>query len=481
MKGHRPYFVHFCATKEDREADFVHFCATVKGREPRFVHVCGTKGVREGETGFKSGAPGRGDDNGRRARYVPPMTAPSTLIVGRYRAFADEVRLPLRPLTLLYGRNNAGKSALVRALGILGASVDERASSAISFPKGMREVPLEELAWKGDAGDYSMTVGLCWDDGPLREARFTVDVAADPLRPFYVREVVLRDDADAESLMMRRPDGRVAWALGGDLAFPAIAFTGLVPLASDSPLLVELATKMAALRGRVRWLDGVRSRPPGDFLQPQPNLEHEGSGLDAYARLLGHPELVRDVAKFYARLDPPRELTVNEPLKGKWRIGLKPGSGSKFSIDLADNGEGMVQVLPVLVAAALAGEQAKDGGGSILAVEEPESHLHPDAQRVLADYLCDLAAAENPPTLVLETHSRVFLLAVQLAVAEGRLLAEHVGLAWVDQDAEGRSQVTPVNLAADGHLTDGWPAAALAEDLRLAADVARIALQRRRS
>jgi predicted ATPase len=158
------------------------------------------------------------------------------------------------------------------------------------------------------------------------------------------------------------------------------------------------------------------------------------------------------------------------------RITLNPKRQASFRINLVDTGEGMAQVLPVLVAAALA---AREGAGALLAVEEPESHLHPDAQTVLARHFCAIAASPKPPTLVMETHSRVFLLAVQLAIAEGLLSSERVGLAWVDQDEVGRSTITPVQLEATGHPRAGWPVTALAEDLRLASELARLDLNRR--
>lgn len=47
-----------------------------------------------------------------------------------YRCFRAEQVLELKPLTLLYGKNNAGKSAALRALAILCRSVSERAASA---------------------------------------------------------------------------------------------------------------------------------------------------------------------------------------------------------------------------------------------------------------------------------------------------------------------------------------------------------------
>ncbi|HWN70385.1 MAG TPA: AAA family ATPase [Haliangium sp.] len=402
------------------------------------------------------------------------MSPPTALVVSRYRAFAGDGVLPLRPLTLLYGRNNSGKSALARALAIIGASVAEDAPSALVTPAEiLRGGKFTDLAWQGDAGDYTFDLGLRWDDGDVREARYKLDGISG--RPPYIKELrlcgegnrVLWEGEASPGGRMRPRSGHG----GGE-----VRFVGLVPREASVSALQELAKRMEALRGQVQWIDGVRARPPRlverTGIAPS-TLAADGS--NAVGFLVERPELVQEVARFYAALAPARELEVKEVLDVSHRVTLNPKSRASFRIDLVDTGEGMAQVLPVLVAAALA---AHDGSPAVLAVEEPESHLHSDAQAVLARHLCEIASRPAPPTLVMETHSRVFLLGVQLAVAEGRLPCERVGLAWVDQDEAGRSTITPVELSPSGHPQAGWPVAALGEDLRLAGELARLELQR---
>ena len=401
------------------------------------------------------------------------MSLPTALLVSRYRAFAAEEALPLRPLTLLYGRNNAGKSALARALGIVGASVAEKTGPALSYPPGNpRMVDVSELAWQGDVGDYSMMLGLRWGEGEVREARFTLDGGPD--RPAHVKELEILGEGGKLLWSGIRPPERPMQPSPGQPG-GELRFDGLLPQRHDVSAVRVLGEHMRALRERVRWLDGVRARPPRGFIKRGPAPSHEGDGSDAYARLVADPELATQVARFYAKLDPPRELEVQEQLDAGYRIRLNPKSRPSFRVDLADTGEGMMQVLPVLVAAALA---AREGAGAILSVEEPESHLHPDAQSKLAESFCEIAKADQAPCFVLETHSRVFLLAVQLAIAKGDLPADRVALAWVDQDAEGQSHITPVELSPSGHPRAGWPTVALGEDLRLAGELARLSLRR---
>jgi hypothetical protein len=377
----------------------------------------------------------------------------------------------------LYGRNNAGKSALARAFAAFGASVDEKAPSPFCFPAGMRtEISGSDIAWKGEAGNYSWMIGLGWSDGLLREARYTIDLDSDaPLRLPLIKELELRGEGGSVLWSgQRHPDGRMR-PVSGYSGSP-LNFVGLVPEHHEIPAIRELGERMRLLRSRVKWLDGVRARPPRESIQPRASVEFACDGSDAYLRMAGRPELVSHVGRFYMSLDPPRELELKEDSDYGYRFRLTPASTPSFRIDLGDTGEGMVQVLPVLVAAA---DAAREGSGAILAVEEPESHLHPDSQAALARYLCEIAAQDAPPVLVLETHSRVFLAAVQLAVAEGRLGPERVSLVWVDQNIEGRSSVTPVELSVKGHPQAGWPQIALAEDLRLASELARVNLARK--
>jgi len=399
------------------------------------------------------------------------MSLPTGLLLSRYRSFAGEVTLPLRPLTLLYGRNNAGKSALARALAIIAASVEKDPRGALQLPPEIvrdSECDFRDLAWRGDGPDYNFDLGLQWKDGTIREVRYSLDVHAG--RPAYIKALVLRDE-----------QGETLWAGEAAPYRPIrhqskysddnISFAGLVPREPHTPELKDLAMRMEALRGHVRWLHSVRT-----LLQRQ--IKRTGNapayllpdGSNADKILVERPELIENVARFYARLNPARELTVKEVLDVGHRMTLNPKNSSGFQVDIVDTGEGMQQVLPVLVAAALT---ARDGSSGILVAEEPESHLHPDAQTTLARHLCEIAATNDPPTLVLETHSRVFLLGVQLAVAEGRLPCDRVVLAWIEQDALGRSTITPVDLSPSGHPRAGWPIHALGEDLRLASELAR--------
>ena len=113
------------------------------------------------------------------------------LVLDGYRCFARAERLELRPLTLLYGRNNAGKSAALRALTVVARSVAESAQGP--WDMGDEDGPglgasFLGLPWRGSPGrrfsfelEWSLAGESCVD-------RFTLEQDGD-LTPPYVREV----------------------------------------------------------------------------------------------------------------------------------------------------------------------------------------------------------------------------------------------------------------------------------------------------
>lgn len=378
------------------------------------------------------------------------MTLPDVLLLHRFRSFDQPEALPLRPITLVMGANNAGKSAVLRAIATMGASLVPRVGAPLAVPPADPRT----LAWQGRAELYDWQLGLRWSEGTVREVRWTLDASS--TRDLYVRQIDVRR-ADGPPLVAREEaSGRLV--LQG--AESEVTLDGLMP---TSDPLRDVAEALRPLVDSVCWLSGVRARVTEQVpRRGRARLESDGAGA---AQLLARdPLLVDSVNAFYAKLLPPRLLEVRSQPPSGHRLTLNPAAAPSFDIAFDATGEGMSQVLPVLVQAALT---AREGG--ILAVEEPESHLHSDAQQALAEHLCALVAAHRSTVrFVIETHSRVFLLGTQLAVAKGELSPDDVSVLWVDQEATGQSRVAAVGLDAQGRLDARWPPSALRQDVSLA-------------
>lgn len=120
------------------------------------------------------------------------------------------------------------------------------------------------------------------------------------------------------------------------------------------------------------------------------------------------------------------EFKVNQISQQRQEYEVKVRTkGSIDWVDLPDVGFGISQVLPVLVQCFYA------PSGSIIIMEQPEIHLHPNAQSALADVMLDVInSRENGENrniqLVIETHSEHFLRRLQRRIAENADLQHKV-------------------------------------------------------
>ena len=87
-------------------------------------------------------------------------------------------------------------------------------------------------------------------------------------------------------------------------------------------------------------------------------------------------------------------------------------------------------------------------------LEQPEIHLHPRAQAIMADILVE--AINRGVRVVVETHSSILLLSLQALMAEGKITHDKVKLHWFERNKDGATTVTSADLDEAGSFGD-WP------------------------
>lgn len=132
-----------------------------------------------------------------------------------------------------------------------------------------------------------------------------------------------------------------------------------------------------------------------------------------------------------------------------------------------DVGIGISQVLPVLV-------MAYGSRDKLLAMEQPEIHLHPALQAELGDVFIEAALGERKNTFILETHSEHLILRLMRRMRETYQRKEtgvplvtpaDVAVLYVEPDGM-RSIVREMPLNELGELVKSWPGGFFEEGLR---------------
>ena len=148
-------------------------------------------------------------------------------------------------------------------------------------------------------------------------------------------------------------------------------------------------------------------------------------------------------------------LNIKPVAEGRkeFEVLIKTHAGAPV-VKLTDVGFGISQVLPALVEAFYAPPN------SMVWMEQPEIHLHPQVQAELADVFISAVQAreEGKPRnvqLIVESHSEHFLTRLQRRVAEGVISPQDVAVYFCKR-AHGAADLEPLKLNSYGEI-ENWP------------------------
>ena len=160
--------------------------------------------------------------------------------------------------------------------------------------------------------------------------------------------------------------------------------------------------------------------------------------------------------------------------RGRMGIGLSvTPQALDREVDLTSVGVGVSQILPVIVLCLLADP------GTLVILEQPELHLHPQLEQKLADFL--LACARSGRQLVIETHSEhlVNRLRYQIARDDTTETQELIKLVFAECE-DGVTSYREPEINPYGGTGDDWPAGFLDLGAREAQALVRESLAKRK-
>lgn len=372
--------------------------------------------------------------------------------VSNFRALKN-VEVPLEDLTILIGANNAGKTsfldALYAAIGagrkILGQD-DVRLESGEALPPKERVVtvdvrikPLkEDGSVDGNFPGGSFWTSL-WGPGIMQDEDSDFDEFVG------IRTTLAWSHSKGDYIVERR--FLKEWRAFADWLAAPVDETSKINAAQIEPLALHYIDAKRDLDEDIRKQGSFWRRMTEDLgLSPADVEAFETALSDLNHELVGKSGILKHLKDNLADIQPVVSAEGGgidiSPVARKLR-DLSKGVDVSFtaagsqSFPLARHGMGTRSLASLLVFRAFAswkGKQAAEAGDhvhSILALEEPEAHLHPQAQRSFFSQVKSI-----PGQRIVSTHSPYF--AGQAGLSDLRLFIRR----------DGETTVSKLNLSA---------------------------------
>ncbi|MFN0119345.1 MAG: DUF3696 domain-containing protein [Blastocatellia bacterium] len=428
------------------------------------------------------------------------------LRIKNFKGWRDTGLIRMAPITLFFGANSSGKSSIGQFLMMLKQTVESPDRKAVFYPGGKNSAvqlgsypemvfhrdpenkiafeyqwllrenlkfkdPLSSRVYSGDTLAFQAEVGLGdKDQHKLVLDQLKYELIEDDKAKLSIgmeRKSDTRYKVEASNYTLKRKPGRV-WNPGAPVRFYGFP-DEVVAYHQNADFVQALNLQHEKLFRSLCYLGPLRTK--AERLYSWTGIEPESvgyAGENTVAAILAARS--RKISLGYKRFAKPFEEIIAIKLKEMGLIEefkVNPISeqrqeyevkvltkGSNDWVDLPDVGFGISQVLPVLAQCFYA------PAGSIILMEQPEIHLHPNAQSALADVMIDaINARENGKDrniqLVIETHSEHFLRRLQRRIAEDAISQEKVS-AYFANITKTPATLEPLSIDIFGAIRN-WP------------------------
>ena len=291
------------------------------------------------------------------------------------------------PITVLIGPNNVGKSNIIESLLLLRDAIKATFNSVVQSRNGFARIA------SGQNSGVLVHLELVLSEPGSADIQYLVDFDSNGI----LVERATGGDGFAYSAIRagRFWDVNIAPNLGTNRfqqdAAPLIAWRPV-----QSPQLIRLVEHL----NQIVHVDPFRSINANAAVGPAPVIDSKGSNL---AQVL-HYHYNNDRDKFDAyevavqKVLPEVDIIETPLIGGPTTTVRLRFKYDQTKYDLSEISSGIKGVLVMLAAAHFSPP------GTLLLIEEPETHIHPAAQKALCSVIKELAAADDKQ-FILSTHS----------------------------------------------------------------------------
>ncbi|TYC54194.1 DUF3696 domain-containing protein [Zoogloea oleivorans] len=416
-----------------------------------------------------------------------------------FKAWKDTGPVSLKPVTMLLGTNSSGKSTLIQSLLLLKQTV-QSPDRTVHLNLGGDEINdlfnfggFEDVLNQAAESPRQFSIGFDFArDGGARISKGKFDctygqtssgsvvIQTLDLRTSDRRFRAIRRDKGAFSIVvdeetLPRFKGR-NFAPERSIAFSADA---IADLNQDGPIVEDLSLAIRRELEAISYLGPLRRKPERDYAWNKTKPGDVGiDGRSAVDALLasvllrsdGQNYIVNGVSSWLARMKVADSLEVRQQGRSNRYELIVHRDG--VACNLRDVGIGVSQVLPVLVVAHFAPP------GSTIMLEEPEIHLHPLAQSVLAELFVTISQ-QRKVQFIVETHSEHLFRRMQTLMAKQQVSPNEAAMYFVERDGK-TAKLRELELDDFGRVKN-WPVGFFGDALGETREQARLMFERQQA
>ncbi|WP_439554651.1 AAA family ATPase [Flavobacterium macrobrachii] len=354
-----------------------------------------------------------------------------------YKLFKEKQTLELKPITILIGKNNSGKSAVLKLpvmiSGSLSGDFDEALQldyKGVSLGSEFRDLVYNREIKFTDFLDIELSNEL------YKEKRIELKTKIKlPVKAKEKAEIFGWEYFENNHLLEKKNEDN---------------FKGIL----------KNGNSIKGLNLNIDYIGAFREVPKVNYLYDSKEYENIGlKGENAYPILIQDKEdkreLLDNISNWYKENFENWNLDVKDfetPSGTQYQIVL---SNEKLKdINIVYTGQGINQVLPLIVRSYM-----NDLEPVLITIEEPETHLHPAAHGSLAQRFVDSFIENTNKNYLIETHSENFILRIQRLIADPKvkLTNEDVKIYYVNYDENDFSSSIKEILIDESGEIEEWP------------------------
>ena len=382
-----------------------------------------------------------------------------------YRIFISPQKLRLAPITVIFGKNNTGKSAILKLPLLINSAL--KGDSTEVFSKKINEVKIcdeyRDVIYKKGSKAIKLKLISTYQD--TLEVSFYVD-ASDKALQSHIEEWVLTASNGRQIKVYRNDNNELQTEEG-----IKVRFMGVVPRNGIEDQWVY--DTMKHFEVSINYLEAIRNLPKRDYRLQDDDISFVGpKGEHAYDQIINDEKLREKVSAWYENTFDGWQVSIDKTHDPVFYIELQQ---QDIENNILDTGAGIVQSMPVIIALGM----NNDDDARLNIVEEPETHLHPAAHATMAEYIATEIKQNSQKRVLIETHSLNFILRLRLMVAKGELTPNDIALYYVEFDKIDKgSNLKEVYIKEDGNVSD-WPQNVFNESLEEALKLRTAQMQRK--